>query len=299
MTQFGCHDDRTAKPYPNSPALPTRNTAMKSLPSPFSHSNSSPGQRFAAALCTRLVVAVLCLACVGLAPAKGWCSAIRLLGFEYAPFYQIHEANLEGIAVDLALELFPRLELQPELAIFPLKRALDMLREGQADGTMILIRTAEREKYLLFTEPVMTVRGLIWYLADRDTGAVRFDTLEDLKRDRIGVTRGYSYGAEFDELLKSMNVDVANTDYSSYLKLTQGRIDIFPGNEIVAEGLFKKHPELRGKLAHSDKSFIEWDLCIAISRKSEYAPLLPEINAALQALKREGAIDRIVEKYTH
>ena len=244
------------------------------------------------------VAVVLCLACLGLVPATARCANIRLLGFDYAPFYQYHDSRLEGIAVDLARELFPRLGLTPEVDLFPLKRALDMLREGLADGTMILIRTPERENFLHFTEPVMTVRGLIWSLADGNRGAVRFDTLEDLKPYRIGVTRGYSYGPEFDALLQTMEVDTANSDYSNYQKLLQGRIDIFPGNEIVAQGLFKRHPELRNRLTHSDKAFMEWDLCIAISRLSPHAARLPEIEAALKDLKDQGVVDRIVRKYT-
>lgn len=245
------------------------------------------------------MIAMLCFSFVWLAPSTGWCKTIRLLGFDYAPFYQQGRGDLEGIAVDLAQALFPRLGLRPEVSLFPLKRALSMLKEGQADGTMILIRTPEREQFLHFTEPIMTVRGLIWSVANRDEGTIQFDTLEDLKDYKIGVTRGYSYGTEFDELLKSMSVDMANSDYSNYLKLIQGRIDIFPGNEIVAEGLFKRYPELRGRLTHSDKSFMEWDLCIAVSRRSEYADLLPAINEVLQTLKDEGVVDRIVEKYTH
>lgn len=223
---------------------------------------------------------------------------IRLVAFDYPPFYQMRGNALEGIAVDLGQQLFDRLGIRPEFSGFPLKRALDMLRNGEADAIIILIKTPEREEFLHFTEPVLTVRGLIWAAANRKKEAVHFDKLEDLKKYRIGVTRGYSYGPEFDALLTTMNVDVANRDYLNYLKLIEGRIDIFPGNEIVAGGLFKEHPELRSKLVHSSKSFIEWELRIAVSKKSPYASMLPEINAVLSDLKREGIVDGLVGKYT-
>jgi len=243
--------------------------------------------------------AILLLSIVHVRPAWSEGSqTIRLVGFDYPPFYVRMEGDTQGIAVDLAKELFGRLGIEPEMRIYPLQRALDSLKAGEADATMILIKTSDRAEYLHFTEPVMTVRGLVWSAADREGGAVNFDTLVDLREYKIGVTRGYSYGQEFDELLKTMDVDVANADYLNYLKLMSHRIDIFPGNEIVAEGLFKAHPELRGKFVHSRKSFIEWVLRIAVGRKSPYAPLLPRINEMLAEMQAEGVVDAIVRKYT-
>lgn len=223
---------------------------------------------------------------------------IALVGFKYPPFYQDQGDAVEGIAIDIAHALFARLDLTPVIEVYPLKRTLMLLEQGRADGTMTLIKTPERSEYLHFTDPVMTVRGLIWSAAGRGGGAVTFDTLEELRPYRVGVTQGYSYGHEFDEILKTMDVEVANTDYQSYLMLLSRRTDIVPGNEIVAKGLFKKHPELRGKFVHSEKSFIEWDLRIAMSKKSPYAPLVPQINAVLADMKREGLIDEIVNRYT-
>lgn len=253
----------------------------------------------------RAVALLLCSVGILLLPimsaATAWSQetkAIQLVGFDYAPFYQEKDGTINGIAVELAREIFARLGMQPDVSIFPLKRALALLRHGQADGTMILIKTSEREEFLRFTQPIMTVRGLMWSLADREDGSIQFDELEDLKQYRIGVTRGYSYGPDFDRLLEKMNADIANSDYSNYLKLLQHRIDVFPGNEIVAQGLFKEYPELQGKFVHSQKAFMEWDLRIAISRKSQHASMLPAIDAVLSDLKNEGVVDKIVKKFT-
>lgn len=246
---------------------------------------------------------VLCALCFALvfpsSPAQSReTDTVQLVGFQYPPFYQQGVEGEEGIAMDLAQEVFSRLGVAPEIEIYPLKRALSLLERGEADGTMILIKTPERSRYLHFSEPVMVVRGLIWSAVGREGGAVTFDDLTDLRPYKIGVTRGYSYGPEFDELLETMDVEVANTDYHNYLMLLSRRIDIFPGNEIVAEGLFKTHPELRGKFTHSDNSFMEWTLRIAISKRSPLADKLPAINRILSELKSEGRVDEIVRKYT-
>lgn len=222
---------------------------------------------------------------------------VQLVGFTYPPFYQVKNGVMSGIAVDLAKELFSRLDRPYSLSIFPLKRTLSMLENGQADCVLILIKTAERQKYLYFTEPILTAKGVIWSAADRRKTPMNFKSFDDLRRYKIGVTRGYSYGSAFDAFLKTADVETANSDYSNLLKLLQHRIDIFPGNELVIESLIKEHPELQDKLLRSSRTFIEWDLRIAVSQKSRVAMLLPEIEAVLSDLKREGVVTEIVQKY--
>ncbi len=224
---------------------------------------------------------------------------IKLVAFDYPPFYFEEDGKIQGIAPELLRELFGRMNIKTELTMYPLKRALFNLENGTEDALMILIKTAEREAYLHYTAPVIKVRGLIWSAADRKGGAVEFEKLEDLRHYTTGVTLGYSYGKEFDSILKTMkNIDSAPTDLQNYRKLLAHRIDIFPGNEIVAKGLFKKNSDLQGKLIHSQKAFIEWELNMGISKKSRLASLIPEINKILSDLKNEGVIDRAVRKYT-
>jgi polar amino acid transport system substrate-binding protein len=243
----------------------------------------------------RLSVTVICLFLIS--PPFAFSQDMRLGAFDYPPFYSEENGEIQGIAVELINELFGRMNIKTQLSMYPIKRALKYMKDRKTDGMMILIKTAEREEYLHYTDPIITVRGLIWSAADRKGGAVNFNRLEDLKSYKIGVTLGYSYGQEFDNILKTMNVHTASTDYDNYKKLLAHKIDIFPGNEIVAKGLFKKYPEFQGKFVHSDKSFIEWVLHMGISKKSQFVPMIPRINAVLADLKNEGFIDKTVKNY--
>jgi len=246
-----------------------------------------------------IIPAAFSLVLLTLLPAKSQGPEVfQLAAFNYPPFYYEENGEVHGIAVDLTLELFHRLDKQVVIKMYPIKRALSYLKSGNKDGVMILIKTPQRETFATFTDPVMTVRGLIWSSAEREGGAVNFKSLDDLRPYVVGVTRGYSYGHEFDEILKTIRTDVANADLYNYKKLISGRIDIFPGNEIVAKGLFKLHPELKGKVVHSDRSFIEWVLHMGISKKSRLVSMIPEINRVLAEMKAEGVIDVIVDEYT-
>lgn len=225
-------------------------------------------------------------------------ATIMLGAFDYPPFHWEEDNNIRGISTEIGNEIFNRLNFHTQTEMFPLKRALFYLEIGQIDAIIPLIKTEERSVYLEYTDRIMTVRGLIWTAADRVGGAVEFDQLTDLLPYRIGVTIGYSYGQELDDILKVMKVDKATTDLSNYKKLLFHRIDIFPGNEIVAKALFKKHPELQGKLIHSRNAFIKWDFYMGISKKSPLVAKIPEINRIISELKEDGIVAGIVRKYT-
>ena len=84
---------------------------------------------------------------------------VTLAAFDYPPFYFSENSTVNGIAVDVAVELFRRMDTEPVFKMYPLKRALSNLEYGYSDGLMFLIKTAERGKYLDYSIPVFKVRG--------------------------------------------------------------------------------------------------------------------------------------------
>ena len=225
-------------------------------------------------------------------------NVVKLAAFEYAPLYYQKENVVQGIAAELVDELFTRLGMKYEIKVYPLKRALENLKTGKNDAIMILLKTPEREQYLIYTSPVVTARGLVWWAADRKRAGMAFEKLEDLAPFTIGVTRGYSYGVEFDNLLKKMSVEVVNSDQINFKKLLWHRIDAFPCNEIVAKGIFKSNKAFQGKFIHSKKAYIEWVLRMGISKESGLTDKITDINRILDDLKKEGFINNTVKKYT-
>lgn len=223
---------------------------------------------------------------------------ITLAAFNYPPFFLQESNEIKGIGVDLANELFRRIHLEIELTMYPLKRALLYINNGMVDGIMIIIKTPEREKYLIYSEPVVPGSGYIWSAADRKGGPVNFERLEDLKPYKTGVTVGYSYGEAMDELLKSMDTDSAPKEYYSFKKLMLHRIDIIPATAIVAKSMIKSHPEFHGKFIHSTKAFLNSNYYMGIGKKSRLAQMIPLINQTIADMKSEGFIDQVIKKYT-
>jgi polar amino acid transport system substrate-binding protein len=223
---------------------------------------------------------------------------IKLAGFDYPPFFSQGINEIHGIGADLGKELFRRIGLETELTLYPLQRALNYMKKGTVDAVISIIRTPEREQYLIYTIPLIPGKGYIWSAADRKGGPINFEGLGDLRPYKVGVTVGYSYGGPMDELLKSMNTDSATREYYSFKKLMAHRIDIIPATDIVVQSMVKNHPEFIGKFSHSDKPFLESEYYMGISKKSRLVRMIPQINEALTAMKNENFMDRVVSKYT-
>lgn len=246
----------------------------------------------------RVCSAIMCILLANISFAETKPNRVRLGGFNYPPFYSEENGAAKGIGVDLSRELFKRLNIERTVSICPISRLLYNMKSGQTDAALFLLKTPERSKFLSYTKPIMTIPGQLWSLAGRDGGAIELDKLDDLKNYRVGVTQGYSYGAKLDSVLKTIKPMSAYSDYANYKLLLDGRIDAFPGNEIVAKSLFKKYPELTGKFVHAKAPLVDWEFHIAISKKSPLISLIPEINKHIENLRQEGVIDRIVSKYT-
>ncbi len=107
------------------------------------------------------------------------------------PPYTLGDAGKEptgGIAVAFTKEIFKRIGVKADLKLYPWKRCLNLIKTGDRDGLMLLTKNAEREGYMVFTDPIMEDRDLIWYLADRP--AVVWSDFKDLKGLKIGNSSG-------------------------------------------------------------------------------------------------------------
>lgn len=210
------------------------------------------------------------------------------------------EEATHGIAVDIIRELFRRLNVEVELKLYPWKRCLYMVKKGQNDGHMLLIKTPEREKYMVFSDPFIPDRYLFWYRADR-TQPVEWQNFADLKKYNIGLSDAYSYGDEFAKAVTEYDLEVeyAKSDEMNFQKLLKGRFDTFIGMENVARSIFKENPELKDKFKTAKKPLMTFTMYMSLSKDSPAVKLLPEINKRVKEMKNDGTMEKLINKYSH
>lgn len=208
------------------------------------------------------------------------------------------EAN-GGTGVEVIRMIFSKIDdTNVSLPLLPWKRALNEVKIGKKDGIQLLRKTDERAEYMIFTESVFISRELLWYSEDKFPQGFSWNAISDLKNYTLGVVNGYSYSEEFDIAIENKELVAikANDPEQIFTMLSGGRIDFAIANESVGLSLSKKY---KNKIKSSSNPIAAEPHYIGISKKSDAKDLIEKINSAINSLKNEGIIDKIMFGQQH
>jgi len=242
------------------------------------------------------IVIILILICLTHNLSAEEIKFVKLSEDPWPPFTYGETIPTGGYAIEFTKAIFKELNIGYEIRLYPWKRCLQQMKDGTRDGVILSGINKERQGYMIFTDPIMYDRDLIWYSASRETPVV-WDDFEDLKNYTIATTLGFSYGKSFEEAAGKymFKIDYANNDLQNFKKILSGRNDIFICNETVAMGLFKNNPEFKGKFKSAQKPLKEVTLHMAFSKNSNAAALVPRINKIIQKLHEKGTFEEILK----
>ena len=249
-----------------------------------------PG-RFGKRLCTGLVVAVLFC---NLALAE---QTVLLVGDPWPPYVigKMGEDATSGVAVEIVKKIFSQIDgVMVRFPLIPWKRALREVQEGQSDGIGMLLKIPERQIYMLYTDALVTGESLIWSATGETAARFEWTSIEDLHGLRVGITQGYSYGEILDRSFENGDVIAvsAPTVERLFEMLANGRINLALANDAVGYSLARKYPQ--AGILPSIRPVNTETFFIGISRKSPAVKLVPMINQAIERLRADGSIERIV-----
>ena len=83
------------------------------------------------------------------------------------------------------------------------KTILDMVRDGKVDMLTAIARTPQREAYLSFSQPYITIQGAI--ISNQDLSQLR--SLDDLKGYKVAVVEGYLWDDVLTSLTDKFTID--------------------------------------------------------------------------------------------
>ncbi len=218
---------------------------------------------------------------------------IRLTNGEWPP-YLSKDLKYHGSASRIITEAFAREGVEVEYGFFPWKRAYSLAKQGRWDGSVVWIRTPDREKDFHYGPAVVEQVKAFYYLK-----AEPFDwnTFADLKGIPIGGTIGYTYGKAFAEAEKAGEIKVERvpTDEINFRKLFKGRIRLFPIEPDIARELLKKSfsaGEIE-KLAFHPKPLTLETYHLILSKKYKQAGRMLELfDKGMKHLRESGKADR-------
>lgn len=237
----------------------------------------------------RLLIQLLLL----LALSPCWAQQkLTLASTDYPPYFH-HALPEEGTLAALARAAFKAAGYDITLVFLPWSRLMFDLEHGKHDGVVAVWYKAERESFLVLSDPVIDT-----YIGFYGRSDARIDVskLDGLKGRIIGTVRGYANPPNFDAA--ALRTEEVTNDISNLRKLDRGRIDLALVDKALARQLIKQEwPAGNGSLVWIDPPVQSMPLFIGISRSNpDYRKILSDFNRGLAEIRRNGEYNRILNR---
>jgi polar amino acid transport system substrate-binding protein len=217
-------------------------------------------------------------------PAKGW------------PPYIIAEKTPRGIMVDVMRQIAATANLEIQFINYPDKRALMRLCDGTVDAYPKSRDWVTAPDEFLWTDPVLESQDLLLF---RKGEKWDFDRPQEGSGEKIGCVLGYRYPVlkPFFASDKIKRVNAPNSR-SMLLMLSRGRTDAAVVNKNVALWLMEDTFELSGNdFEFADHPLETAPYAFAFTQKKEWKPFIAHFNRELAAMKKDGRLQAILDKY--
>ncbi len=230
---------------------------------------------------------VFCIGLLSGGPAMATGTPVlRFTTEEWPPFFS-HTLPDNGLTGALLESVLERMGYTAQINYYPWKRALSTgLGDPRYAGVVAMFRTPEREKLCYFSDAVGSRQTVLAFLSDKPVSA---RALADLRQARLGVVDGYSYGVQFDELVRSgvLEVEVAANDELNLRKLLHSRfraivIEKRVLSYLLASGRFL--PADRERIAIDDHLFGERSVHVCFQRSVQGLKLQQDFHLAWRGL---------------
>lgn len=211
----------------------------------------------------------------------------------------LENGHTRGALADILHEIAARTDLRFDIRLMPWKRAYMNALESRG-GLIGMSRNRMRNILFDFSEVVFTDELRLVVLKGHE---FPYRTMEDLKGKVLGVTRGASYGDEFDRA--KGRIFTPSEDSSTVCRLRMllaGRIDaalIGPGPAPLQFAIARDKVlmENSDRFVVLDPPFIRDENYIGFTKDMHCLKIIKQINKALREMREDGTFERIEGRY--
>ncbi len=223
---------------------------------------------------------------------------IQISTGEWTPYIS-EKLKHNGVVSHIVSEAFALEGIKVKYSFMPWKRAMREAKVGNYEASIIWSKSEKRQKFLLYSEPVMPKRVVYFHLKSYD---FKWNNLDDLKGLTVGGTIGYWYADMYEPLVKSghLSVEWVKTDEMSLNKLMRSRIDIVAldigaGYAMIQEEFSPKQQKL---ITHHPKivNKPKYNHLVMPINQLDSKRLMKTFNRGLIKLKDSGLFDQFYEK---
>ena len=244
-----------------------------------------------------VILCVVCLVCQVAYPSPVVAQDVLVPVDDYPPWKIVKGKYVIG-GIDIALtdHLLGRIGAHPVYKLFPWKRCLTMMAEGQADLISGVTRKPEREHYLYYLQPPYKTQSVKALFVRRGTGT-NYRQLSDFENKTVGLLRGAKYFEAFHQNSKIHKFEV-NNDLQGLHMVRAGRLDAFILTRENGEYLMSGHPDLKASLEAAHWSYDKkLEVYFAVSRKSVLYVRRHDLEREVVKMVASGVASEIINNY--
>ncbi|MCJ8345420.1 transporter substrate-binding domain-containing protein [bacterium] len=225
---------------------------------------------------------------------------IVIVADQWCPYNCEPNSKNEGYLIEIIREIFEAKGHSIQYNIVPWARAIVLGRYGKIDA--IIGAFKEDAPDFIFPQIEQGISKNAFCVSEDSKWT--YNSIESLESVKLGVSKGYSYGAKLDSYIKTNGsitsrifVLTGDTPLNSGLKLlSRGRINTLIEDESVIQyqlsnqNLFKSFKIVKTKEA--TQLFLAFSPKLAKSK--EYAKIMDQ---GMEELRQSGRFDQILSKY--
>ena len=241
---------------------------------------------------TLLIHSLIIVSMMVSAPALAQGDPLRVgMSGQYFPFTFVERDTLKGFEVDVMNAIGKEMgrEIQYQTANF--SGLFGMLESGRIDTVANQITiTEERQKAYIFSEPYVYDGAQVV----TKEGNTEVEGVEDLKGKTVAVNLGSNFEALLRELPYADQINIKTYESNLERDTALGRVDAFVMDRVSASQIIKEKPlplELAGP------TFSQITNAYPFRDTDAGRALRDEVNAALAALRDNGTLASISEKW--
>ncbi|WDP90205.1 MAG: transporter substrate-binding domain-containing protein [Desulfobacter sp.] len=201
----------------------------------------------------------------------------------------------QGFLAVIIRQAFQRSGVDVKIEFHQWSRVVGLAKKGRVDGYFPEYYAPRIKDYAEFSAPIPA--GPVGFFSLKTAG-IRYTRLEELKKYRIGIVKGYVNASEFDaaDFLDKHGV---KDDLSNLKLLLAGRVNLMVADKYVGFHLLKKHMPDRASEVEFLPTILEpKDIFVCISTKiKKTGYFLKAFNRGLAQMTADGTLGRLLPKF--
>ncbi|MCP4901668.1 MAG: transporter substrate-binding domain-containing protein [bacterium] len=216
---------------------------------------------------------------------------IHLASDYWPPFTA--ESGQRRVALELVHMALDRAGFNADTQILAWKDVHTGLRNGEVDGCAAMWRSADRESFLLYSQPYLENRLVLIGRKGSDVSAVG---LSDLAGKQVAAVTNYAYGIDVEKA-KGVHFIGGRSDQHNLEKLLRGEVEYMLVDEFVARHLMEHQAEEASKfLEIGVLPMTKRTLHFVVRKDYPHAEaLIKKFNAEISKMMVDGTYNDVLE----